>query len=62
MTGTNDLWEVRVTLAGNIFRLLGFYDGTRTLVLSHGFTKKTQKTPPREIEVAERRKHEYENR
>jgi phage-related protein len=62
MTATNDLWEVRVTLAGNIFRLLDFYDKARALVLSHGFTKKTQKTPPREIKTAERRKHDYENR
>jgi phage-related protein len=62
MTGTDDLWEVRVTLAGNIFRLLGFYDKAGMLVITHGFTKKTQKTPPREIEIAERRKYDYENR
>lgn len=61
MIGTNDLWEVRVALAGNIFRLLGFYDKAGMFVIAHGFTKKTQKTPPREIETAERRKHDYEN-
>ncbi len=58
MVGTNDLWEVRVEFAGDIFRLLGFLDGRR-LILNHGFTKKGQKTPRNEIEVAERRKKDY---
>jgi hypothetical protein len=60
--GNNRSLGSEVGLAGNIFRLLGFYDKTGALVLTHGFTKKTQKTPPKEIETAERRKHEYENR
>jgi len=58
MTGTDDLWEVRVEFAGNIFRLLGWMDEGR-LVLGHGFQKKTQNTPQREIETAEQRKREY---
>jgi phage-related protein len=62
MSGTNDLWEVRVSHAGNIFRLLGFVTTERTMILVHGFTKKTQKTPPQEMTTAETRKKEYEAR
>jgi phage-related protein len=61
MTGTDNLWEVRVEFAGNIFRLLGWLDGG-TLILGHGFQKKTPKTPAREIETTEQRKNDYFNR
>lgn len=59
LTGTDDLWEVRVQFSGNIFRLLGFFDGGRLVVLTNGFAKKSQKTPANEIEIAERRKRNY---
>jgi len=62
MTATDDLWEVRVIYAGNIFRLLGWMEGNRKLILAHGFTKKTQKTPSQEVDRAEARKKDYENR
>jgi phage-related protein len=62
MTATDDLWEVRVIFAGNIFRLLGWMEENNKLVLAHGFTKKTQKTPPQEILRAENRKKDHENR
>ena len=57
LKGTN-IWEGRVSFAGNIFRLLSFFDGGN-LFVAHGFTKKTQKTPKREINTAERRRREY---
>ena len=52
------LWEVRSSLAdGRIARLIFFfYEGELGLV--HGFIKKTQKTPPREIALARRRMKE----
>jgi len=62
MQGTDDLWEVRVIFAGDIFRFLGFRDKKGNLIICHGFTKKAQKTPAREIEIAEGRKAEYEKR
>lgn len=62
MVATNDLWDVRVVFAGNIFRLLGWMDGMNKLVLAHGFTKKTEKTPPQEIQTTETRKKIYENK
>ncbi len=62
LTNTDDIWEVRVQFAGNIFRLLGFFEEDSLIILNHGFQKKTQKTPKQEIEIAETRKHDYENR
>jgi phage-related protein len=62
LVGSEDIWEVRVQFGGNIFRLLGFFDGPRLIVLTNGFAKKTQKTPTHEIALAVRRKHEYQAR
>lgn len=59
LVNTDDLWEVRVQTGNNIFRLLGFMDGEKLVVLNHGFQKKTQKTPKKEIQVAEARKKDY---
>ena len=52
--GTNGLFEVRVQLGNNIFRIFCFFDGNKLVVLLSGFQKKTQKTPPEEIKRAER--------
>lgn len=62
LDGTDDLWEVRAEFGGDAFRLLGFWDAGRLMVLTNGFAKKTQKTPGREIEIAEQRKRDYLNR
>jgi phage-related protein len=59
MVNTDDIWEVRVQFGGNIFRLLGFFDGSNLIILTHGFQKKSQKTPKQEIKLAESRKREY---
>jgi len=62
LVGTDDIWEVRIQFGGNIFRLLGFFESGKLLILTNGFKKKTQKTPQQEIELAVRRKKEYEAR
>lgn len=62
LESTDDLWEVRVQLGNNSFRFLGFYDGAESVILKDAFTKKTQKTPKKEIKVAERRKKDYFSR
>ena len=53
------LWEVRTSLAnGRIGRVIFcFADGE--LIALHGFIKKTQKTPPQDIETAKKRRKEY---
>lgn len=59
LPGTDNLWEVRVEYAGNIYRILACtYKGNRVILL-HGFHKKTQKTPRQELEIAGQRKKRY---
>lgn len=55
------LFEIRVELASNIFRIFCFFDEEKLIVLANGFQKKTQKTPRKEIEKALKIKKEYEN-
>ncbi len=59
MEGTNGLFEVRVQLGNNIFRIFCFFDGNKLVVLLSGFQKKTQKTPPEEINRALRLMNNY---
>jgi len=57
-----DIYEVRAESERRSFRLL-FAKETKFVLLSlHGFTKKTQKTPPRELETAERRLKDWRTR
>ena len=53
------LWELRVQSGVGDYRILYFAHVGRRFVLLHGFAKKTQKTPEREMEVAERRLTDY---
>ena len=57
--GTNGLFEVRIKLGTNIFRIFCFFDGNKFVILLSGFQKKTQKTPKGEIERAVRLMSEY---
>jgi len=59
LVDSEGIWEVRLQFANDIFRLLGFFDSGTVLILTNGFTKKTQKTPPQEIALAIRRKEEH---
>lgn len=49
------LWELREESRTNIYRVVYCFFSGRRIILLHGFQKKTQRTPPGEIEVAERR-------
>lgn len=53
------LFEIRTQAEGNITRVLYFFYVGRTIVLTHGFTKKTQKTPPSEIKRAKQYRKLY---
>ena len=56
----NGLWEVRSNLSdGKIGRVI-FYMKDGAMVLLHGFIKKTQKAPPQDIDLAEKRRKEIE--
>jgi phage-related protein len=56
-----DIWEIRIDFSGNAYRILSFIYGGSQLILTHGFTKKTQKTPQNEIEKALTYKSEFLN-
>jgi phage-related protein len=53
-----DLWEVRSNLRGGRIARTIFCIEREQLILLHGFIKKTQKTPQREIDLALKRKRE----
>jgi phage-related protein len=52
------LWEVRSALPGQKTARLRLCFHQKTLVVLHGFIKKTQKTPVEELELAKRRMKE----
>lgn len=56
---TTGLYEIRVQVGSNIFRIFCFFDLDNLIVIGHGFHKKTQKTPKQQIERAEQIKKEY---
>jgi phage-related protein len=56
------LFELRVKFASNISRIFYFAYRQNTFVLLHGFTKKTEITPQRELERALHYKEDYERR
>ena len=58
---TDGLYEIRVQLGSDIFRIFCFFDHGQLVVLMNGFQKKTQKTPKKEIELALKIKAEYES-
>lgn len=53
-----DLWELRPEFGGQEFRLFYFIVFGDTILFLHAFKKKTQKTPPAEIEIARKRMEE----
>ena len=61
IVGTNGLYEARIQLASNIWRIFCFFDGENLVVLLNGFQKKTQKTPKNEIDKAIKLMEEYHN-
>ena len=59
LEGTDGIWEVRAQHGGDAFRLLGFFDAPRLLVLTGGFAKKSETTPRREIALAQQRRQDH---
>ena len=61
MTGTKGLYEVRVEMGTNIYRIFSFFDKGNLVVLGNGFQKKTQKTPKQEKKDRNNEKNETSN-
>ena len=52
ITGSKGLYEARIKLGSNIWRVFCFFDNGKLVILLNGFQKKTQKTPKKEIAKA----------
>ena len=59
LTGTDGLFEMRIKVNSNIYRVFCCFDEGNLVILFNGFQKKTQKTPKSEIEKATKLKKEY---
>ena len=55
------IFELRTSLSDTIVRTLYFYQKGAKIILTHGFMKKTQKTPRKEIERAKELRKIYHN-
>ncbi len=56
LTNTNGLWEIKISVGNEIFRIFCFFDDGNLIILLTGFQ---QKTPKNEINRAEKLKTEY---
>jgi phage-related protein len=57
----SDIWEFRTLYNGVCYRLLAFWDteANSLVIATNGFIKKTDKTPKKEIERAEKIMKQY---
>ena len=56
----SEIYEIRSKISSNIQRALYFHIKNNQYIITHGFTKKTQKTPIKEIIRAKQIKQEFE--
>ena len=59
LTDSEEIWECRVTIRSKAYRIFAFFPNGETLVLTHGYSKKSQKTEKRQIKQAERYRRDY---
>jgi len=59
LEGTDGLFEIKIKVGSDIYRIFCFFDKGNLIILLNGFQKKTEKTPKNEIEKAERLKKKY---
>lgn len=62
MSGYEDIWEIRIRLSNKRQVRILFLEHCLEIVFLHGFIKKTQKTPKKELRLAKERKQDYLNR
>lgn len=56
-----NIWEFRTLYDGICYRLFSFWDTEQStlIIATHGIVKKTQKTPRKEIDKAEKIRKQY---
>jgi phage-related protein len=55
----NGIYELRAKAEGINYRMLFFFHGQQVVVVSHGLTKQRAAVPPKDIDLAVRRKREF---
>ena len=59
---SDGIFEIRTKFGSDITRVLYFFVIGKKIILTNGFIKKTQKTPPAEIELAKHYRADYLSR
>lgn len=59
LTDSEEIWECRVTIRSKAYRIFASFSNGETLVVTHGYSKKSQKTEKRQIRQAERYRRDY---
>jgi phage-related protein len=59
LKNTSGLYEIRVQIGSNTYRIFCFFDMDNLVIIGNGFQKKSQKTPKQQIEKAEKIKKDY---
>jgi phage-related protein len=59
LEGTGGLYEIKIKVGTDIYRIFCFFDHGNLIILLNGFQKKSDKTPKNEIEKAKRLKKKY---
>ena len=59
MKGSTGIFEIRVEVGSDIYRVFSFFDKGQLIILLNGFQKKSQKTPTTELELAKKLKKQY---
>jgi phage-related protein len=57
--GVKGLLEIRIEYEGDAFRIFCCFDKGNVIILFNGFTKKSKRTPKKEIDLAMKLKNEY---
>ena len=55
----DQIFELRCKLGSNITRALYFFYSGKRIIVTNGFVKKTQKTPPGELKLAKERRADW---
>ena len=59
LEGTDGLFEMRVKVGSDIYRIFCCFDKGNLIILFNGFQKKSDKTPIQEIERAKKLQRQY---
>ncbi len=62
LTDTEEIWECRITIKSNAYRVFSFFLEGDTVVLTHGYSKKSQKTDKKQIKKAETYRKDFLSR